>query len=134
MSIIVTIFIVLVIYLLAEVENIELEVLSDTSVRISWDNSGFQAITDFVVYYRQTGSRKRQTLESSVVVSKEVTSITINNLVSAAEYVFEVVARATDGQKSVSGMRAGPDPLTLLSPTTERTSTTCSQTSKEKCS
>ncbi len=117
-------------YLLAEVQNIAVEVLSDTTVRVSWDNSGFQAITEFVVYYRQIGNTKGQAHISSVIVSKEGTSVTINNLVSGAEYMFEVVARATEGEKSVSGMRAGPDPVTLLLQTTENISSTSSQRGK----
>ncbi len=46
-----------------------------------------------------------------MVVAASVNSVVINNLVSGATYRFEVVARVTFGEKSVSGPR--PNPLTL---------------------
>ena len=91
-----------------------MEVLTETSVRVSWNNSDLFGITELVVYYRQTGNKDfRIEQEQKVVVSPAVTAVTINNLVSRTEYVFEVVARATSGIKSVSGSRSGPEPLII---------------------
>ncbi len=100
-------------YSIVDVQNVITEVLSISSVRVSWDNSSIQDITEFVVYYRQTGNRNVQNEEMSVVVAASANSVIITNLVSEVEYVFEVVVRVTIGDKSVSGNRVGSNPLKI---------------------
>lgn len=94
----------------APVENVLVVTVSATSVRVSWDR--VPGITDYVVYYRRTDNRRRQDGEMIKVVSAG-TSVIIEDLVSGATYVFQVVARVTVGDKSVSGDRAGPDSFVL---------------------
>ncbi len=80
-------------------------------MRVSWDRE--QAITDYVVYYRQTNNIQRPDQEMSKVVSSSEKSVIIDGLVSGATYVFQVVARVTVGDKSVSGNRVGSS-LTMI--------------------
>ncbi len=87
----------------APVENVVIEVLTDITVRVSWDRVG--DITDYVVYYRQTNNIQRPDQEMSKMVSSSEKSVIIDGLVSGATYVFQVVARVTVGDKSVSGKR-----------------------------
>ena len=95
----------------AEVQNVGVEVLSGSSVRVTWDNPGSQGISNYVVYYRQTSNRKRQTQEMNVVVPATASSARIDNLEYGAVYVFEVVARVNLGGKTVEGSRVGPELL-----------------------
>ncbi len=81
-------------------------------MRISWDR--VRDITDYVVYYyRQTNNIKRPDQEMSKVVSSSEKSVIIDGLVSGATYVFQVVARVTVGDKSVSGNKVGSS-LTMI--------------------
>ncbi len=85
-------------------------------MRVSWDRE--QVITDYVVYYyRQTNNIQRPEQEMSKVVSSSEKSVIIDGLVSGATYVFQVVARVTAGDKSVSGNRAGSITSSLMTPT-----------------
>ena len=93
----------------AAIKNVVVQVLSDSSVRVSWDSSGLQDITEFVVYYRQASNKKRQTQEMSVVVPSTDNSVIIRNLMNGQEYSFEVVARAA--RQTVTGSRTGSDQL-----------------------
>ena len=99
----------------APVENVVIEVLTDITVRVSWDRVG--DITDYVVYYRQTNNIQRPDQEMSKVVSSSEKSVIIDGLVSGATYVFQVVARVTVGDKSVSGNRIGSITSSLMTPT-----------------
>ena len=73
--------------------NVEVEVVSDTSVRVSWDSVDIPEITGYTVYYSQTGSRKRQSEESITVPSSD-NSVVIEGLLNNVEYQFQVVAIA----------------------------------------
>ena len=97
----------------AAVQNVQVEVVTTTSVKVTWNNSDFQGITNFVVYYRQTGNTMRQFDEMNIVVPVSSNSVTIDNLEYGGVYVFEVVARVTLGDESVEGSRAGPGSLII---------------------
>ena len=78
-------------YFLAKVQNIFVEVLTLTSVRVSWERLDFSEITQYLVYYTQTENRKRQ-VESLVKVPATSGSVVISNLTSGRSYLFEVQA------------------------------------------
>ncbi len=101
--------------IVAPVENVVIEVLTDITVRVSWDR--VQHITDYVVYYRQTNNIQRPDQEISKVVSSSEKSVIIDGLVSGATYVFQVVARVTVGDRSVSGIRVASITSSLTTPT-----------------
>ena len=77
----------------AVVMNVEVEISSATSVRVSWDKLDIPEITGYIVYYSQ-----RQTDITEHIFSHE-NSVIIDNLLTDVEYQFEVVAVAElDGE------------------------------------
>ena len=75
----------------AVVMNVEVEITSATSVRVSWDRLDIPELTGYIVYYSQ---RHINTIEQSVNASSGENSVIINNLLTGVEYQFEVVAVA----------------------------------------
>ena len=73
--------------------NVVVEVVSDTSVRVSWNIVDIPEITGYTIYYSQTGNRKRQSEESITVPSSD-NSVVIEGLLNNVEYQFQVVAIA----------------------------------------
>ena len=66
-----------------------MELVSASSVRVSWERLNISEITGYIVYYSQTDKRQE---EGRVTVSSLVTSVLIDNLSSYVEYQFQVVA------------------------------------------
>ena len=90
--------------------TVEVEVESDTSVRVSWDSLG-PDITGYIVYYSQTGNSEGVTTEQSLSVpntadSEDKVSVLIGDLVHNVEYQFQVVATAELEGKVVMGQRS----------------------------
>ena len=85
------IYILLLFFFLAKVQNVLVEILTLTSVKVSWDRLDFLEITQYLVYYTQTENRKRQ-VESLVKVPATFDSVVISNLTSGRSYLFEVQA------------------------------------------
>ena len=85
------IYILLLFFFLAKVQNVLVEILTLTSVKVSWDRLDFLEITQYLVYYTQTENRKRQ-VESLVKVPATFGSVVISNLTSGRSYLFEVQA------------------------------------------
>ena len=85
--------------------NVEVEVVSDTSVRVSWDSVDIPEITGYTVYYSQTGNRKRQSEESITVPSSD-NSVVIEGLLNNVEYQFQVVAIAELDGDVIIGQRS----------------------------
>ncbi len=82
-------------------------------MRVTWDNSGYLGINEFIVYYKQTSNINNETLEQSVIVDASVNSVSISGLVSRAEYRFEVITRAV--QQVVQGSRTASVQVLLTS-------------------
>ena len=85
--------------------NVEVEVISDSSVRVSWDSVDIPEITGYIVYYSQTGNRKRQSEESITVPSSD-NSVVIEGLLNNVEYQFQVVAIAELDGDVIMGQRS----------------------------
>ena len=85
--------------------NLELEIVSDTSVRVSWDSVDIPEITGYTVYYSQTGSRKRQSEESITVPSSD-NSVVIEGLLNNVVYQFQVAAIAELDGDVIVGQRS----------------------------
>ena len=79
--------------------NVVVEVVSATSVRVSWDRIALPEITGYTVYYSQTGNRQRQQQsgEESVTVPSSASSVVIGGLESNVQYQFQVVAIVLKG-------------------------------------
>ena len=85
--------------------NVVVEIVSDTSVRVSWDSVDIPEITGYTVYYSQTGNRKRQSEESITVPSSD-NSVVIEGLLNNVEYQFQVVAIAELDGDVIMGQRS----------------------------
>ena len=85
--------------------NVEVEIVFDTSVRVSWDSVDIPEITGYTVYYSQTGNRKRQS-EEFITVNSSVTSVVIEGLLNNVEYQFQVVAIAELDGNVIMGQRS----------------------------
>ena len=103
-----------------------LEVVSATSIQVSWDRLDIPEITRYIVYYSQTGNSEMVT-----TVSGSENSVTIDNLLTDMEYQFQVVAVAElDGESdAIMGERSNlsvsrptpPPPTTMPPPSTTPT-------------
>ena len=71
--------------------NVEVEVVTDVSVRVSWDSLDIPEITGYTVFYNRTGNG---TEEQSVNVTTSHDSVVIDNLMNNVEYQFQVAAIA----------------------------------------
>ena len=78
----------------AMVINVEVMVISATSVRVSWDNLNLTGITGYIVYY--VINENSETGES-ITVSSSSSSTIITKLTNGVEYKFQVAATAGNG-------------------------------------
>ena len=108
--------------------NVEVEVVSDTSVRVSWDSVDIPEITGYTVYYSQTGNRKRQS-EESITVTTSDNSVVIEGLLNNVEYQFQVVAIAELDGDVIMGQRSLLSVIVVVLPTTA----TCLPTTTAFC-
>ena len=100
-----------------------LEVLSATSIQVTWDQLDIPEITGYIVYYSQTGNSEMET-----TVPSSENSVTIDNLLTDVEYQFQVVAVAElDGDSdTIMGERSNvsivcPTPPPANTPSTNET-------------
>ena len=77
------------------------EVLSATSIQVSWDILDIPEITRYIVYYSQTVNS-----EMATIVSDSENSVTIDNLLTNEEYQFQVVAVAELDGDMIIGERS----------------------------
>ena len=92
-----------------------LEVLSATSIRVSWDRLDISEITGYIVYYSQTGNSEMVTR-----VPSSENSVTIENLFTDMEYQFQVVAVAELNGDVVMGERSN---VSIAHPTAQPANT-----------
>ena len=99
---------------------IVLDVVSATSIQVSWDRLDIRELTGYIVYYSQTGKS-----EMNTTVSSSENSVALNNLLTDVEYQFQVVAVAVLDGETIMGERSNvfvsrptPPPPTTPSPTT----------------
>ena len=78
-----------------------LEVLSATSIQVSWDRLDIPEITGYIVYYSRTGNSE---METTVPGSRN--SVTIENLLTDVVYQFQVVPVAELDGEVVMGERS----------------------------
>jgi fibronectin type 3 domain-containing protein len=88
------------------------KVVSASSVRVSWESIDIPEITNYTVYYSQTGNRERQ---SEVSVPSSVNSVVIEGLVNNEEYQFQVAVTLD----RVIGQRSVPTTIVVALPVTD---------------
>ena len=72
----------------ATVTNVEVEIVSDTSVVVSWDAVNLQ-VTGYIVYYHNL---RNASTEAAIRVPNSVNSTVVENLVNNSIYIFQVAA------------------------------------------
>ena len=99
---------------------IMLEVVSATSIQVSWDRLDIRELTGYIVYYSQAGNS-----EMNTTLSSSENSVAFNNLLTDVEYQFQVLAVAELDGETIMGERSNvsvssptPPPPTTPSPTT----------------
>ena len=96
------------------VSNVAVTVLTATSVSVSWDPLPLDVVTQYIVYYSQTGNREGQTTESSIIVSSSESSVVITELITGEEYQFQMVAQAMVDSEIILGERSLLTNMSLL--------------------
>ena len=86
------------------VKNIRLEALSPTAVMVSWDSVDIPEVTNYIVYYTETGSMKRK----GISVESPATSVDIEGLSENVTYQFEVMVKAEVKGLVFFGARSPP--------------------------
>ena len=113
------------------VTNVRVEQLTETSVTVSWDAITLPEVIRYRVFYSQVESRKRQVMGELMVEvqGRDQTSVVIEDLVSSAQYQFQVVAIAVLGGMEFVGERSvvGDESLHTLTTTAATVSTTCKE-------
>ena len=89
--------------------NVVVEVLSPTSVRVSWDRITDESVTGYRVYYSPKGSGQLD--ERSITLPASESSVVITGLSGGVEYQFQVAAIAEFGGQEVEGERS---PITSI--------------------
>ncbi len=76
----------------ARVMNVEVEVVSDDSIRVSWDSIGLPEITGYVVHYSPT--RGDSVIEEHTVKLSNINSVLLGCLMTEIEYLVQVTGLA----------------------------------------
>ncbi len=82
--------------------NVEVEVVSDDSIRVSWESIDLPEIVGYIVYYNSVSGRTNEA--STKNVSSSILSTIISGLMSGEIYYFQVSAVADGdikGRKSL---------------------------------
>ena len=102
--------------------NTMIEIVSSTSVRVSWDRLDIAEIIGYMVYYSQTGNNEMVTsTEWSINVSNSTNFVVVTSLVNSAEYQFEVVAVAELNGEGTVGPRSETITARVVAPPTSTT-------------
>ncbi len=89
--------------------NVGAEMVSDDSVRVSWDSVDFPGISGYTIYYRQTDSGENE-MNADVISN----SILIENLMANVEYQFQVAAIAELDGEVIVGQRSTINAMSIL--------------------
>ncbi len=80
-----------IIIYVAMVTDVHVELLTDTTVRVSWRRFIADEITNYTVYYKPSDNMES---EQSVTVPSSESSVVIENLMTNVKYQFQVAATA----------------------------------------
>ena len=88
------------------VKSVQVELVSASSVKVSWERLNISELTGYIVYYSQTDKRQE---EGRVTVL-------IDNLSSYVEYQFQVVAVVEVEGEVLMGQRSMLNSMSILTP------------------
>ena len=116
---------------LAKVMNVQVESVSDSSVRVSWEIINNPMITNYTVYYFLNVTEDHEAeVNESIIVPSSVNSVVIGNLTESniTDYQFQVAATAEINGEVIMGkrsdaLRSTMPPTTMLIATTTTIST-----------
>ena len=94
--------------------NVEVEIVSGNSLRVSWDTIDIPEVTGYIVYYSQTGEMVHTEEESATMVHSSVTALVITGLMNNVKYHFQVVAIAELDGDMVTGERSMPTEVLVV--------------------
>lgn len=72
----------------AQIQNIKVTVLTDTSVKVSWDDPQFSSITHYVINYNLQINKKIETM--SILETAPANSAVIHGLMNSGQLIFLV--------------------------------------------
>ena len=106
-------------FVLATVTNVTLQVISESSVRVSWNALDYiPEIIHYTIVYGMTGNMS----EGFVMVPSSLSSVVIEGLSGNKEYQFQVVATAElDGEVLVGERSSSSVIIVTLLPVTNPT-------------
>ncbi len=87
------------------------QIASLSSVRVSWNKTGFTDAKEFKIYYRQTCRLNPTEMVTSVPFSQN--SVFIDNLIEDTLYIFEVAASVIEDGMELIGHRGTSKPVEL---------------------
>ena len=97
------------------VMNVEVMVISHTSVQVSWNNLSLTCVTGYTVYYVIYETNET---ELSVEVLSSSSTATIMDLINGKEYRFQVAGKAGNGNVGVRSFAVYQVITPTITPTT----------------
>ena len=116
--------------------NVQVESVSDSSVRVSWDSINNPMITSYTVYYFLNVTEDNEAeVNESIIAPSSLTSVEIGNLTKLriTDYQFQVAATAERNGEVIMGERSAVRSVilpTTMSIATTNTTTIPTQVSK----
>ena len=100
----------MVCFITAKVQNVTVEFLNSTSVKVSWDRLDIPKITRYVVYY----TTQRQ-VESTLQVIATASSVVINNTTINGIFTYQVAAQVVLDGVVIIGSKSDRNTLVVIS-------------------
>ena len=113
--------------------NVQVESVSDSSVRVSWEIINNSMITNYTVYYFLNVTEDYEAeVNESIIVPSSANSVVIENLTESVitDYQFQVAATAEINGEVIMGERSAAV-RSVMPPTTMSIATTTSTTSTQ---
>ena len=113
--------------------NVQVESVSDSSVRVSWEIINNFMITNYTVYYFLNVTEDYEAeVNEFIIVPSSANSVVIENLTESVitDYQFQVVATAEINGEVIMGERSAAV-RSVMPPTTMSIATTTSTTSTQ---
>ena len=109
---------------LAKVMNVQVEFVSDSSVRVSWESINNPMIINYTVYYFINVKEDYEAeVNESIIVPSSVNSVVIGNLTESniTDYQFQVAATAEINGEVIMGERSAVRSIIMPPATTTTT-------------
>ena len=113
---------------LAKVMNVQVELTSDSSVRVSWESINNSMITNYTIYYFINVHEAE--VNESIIVPSSVNSVVIGDLIvsNITDYQFQVAASAENNGEIIMGERSDaviPSTIATTDVSNDTTTMTC---------